>query len=84
MQRHSVSFVCPACGLRAPGAVEVPDELADCWLEVRASGFQAHVEQPDLRSVLATRAEARRVGGHLMARGSCPRCGSAINLPVGG
>lgn len=87
MNRLAVRFDCPSCGFGAPAAIEIPDELADRWLEVRAAGFQSHVRgKSDGASFLAmraTRAEARREGDTVSVRGLCPSCGSDINLPVG-
>ena len=43
MKRLSVRFDCPSCGFAAPAAIEIPEELSDRWLEVRAAGFQSHL-----------------------------------------
>lgn len=89
MERLSVRFDCPSCAFGAPAAIEVPDELADRWLEVRAAGFESHLHDPRpsgqaaLLAVRATRAEARKLDHGVVVRGLCPSCGSRINLPVG-
>lgn len=88
MNRLSVRFDCPSCGFGAPAAIEVPEQIADRWLEVRAAGFASHLRaaggsQAELLAVRATRAEARMQGDAVVVRGLCPSCGSQINLPVG-